>query len=34
MKVKFKKTHPNAVIPTKAHDSDFGYDCVAVSVEP
>lgn len=34
MKVKFKKTHPNAVIPTKATNSAFGYDCVAVSVEP
>lgn len=31
--VKFKKMHPNAKIPTKAHDSDFCYDCYAVSRE-
>lgn len=31
--VKFKKMHPNAKIPTKAHDSDFCYDCYAVSCE-
>lgn len=33
VKVKFKKTHPNAKLPTKAHDSDFCYDCYAVSRE-
>lgn len=33
VKVKFKKMHPNAKIPTKAHDSDFCYDCYAVSRE-
>lgn len=31
--VKFKKTHPDAKLPTKAHDSDFCYDCYAVSRE-
>lgn len=31
--VKFKKVHPNAVLPTKAHDNDFCYDCVATSCE-
>lgn len=29
--VRFKKMHPNAKIPTKAHDSDYCYDCYAVS---
>lgn len=33
MQVKFKKLHPNAVIPTKTHDDDFCYDCYAVSEE-
>lgn len=33
MIVKFKKLHPNAVIPTKSHDDDFCYDCTAVSEE-
>ncbi|MBO4785917.1 MAG: dUTP diphosphatase [Prevotella sp.] len=33
MEVKIKKLHPNAVIPFKAHDKDFCYDCVAVSCE-
>ena len=31
MKVKFKKIHPNAVIPSKTYDDDFCYDCYAVS---
>lgn len=31
MKVKFKRLHPNAIIPTKAHGDDFCYDCYAVS---
>ena len=31
MKVKIKKLHPNAVIPTKAHNLDAGYDLTAVS---
>lgn len=29
MKVKFKKLTPNAVIPTKAHPTDAGFDLVA-----
>lgn len=33
MKVKIKKTHPNAVVPYKAYPNDFCYDCVAVSEE-
>lgn len=33
MKIKIKKLHPDAVIPSKGHDSDFCYDCVAVSEE-
>lgn len=33
MIVKFKKVHPNAVIPTKAHESDAGFDLTAVSVD-
>lgn len=33
MKVKIKKTHPDAVIPYKTHTGDFCYDCVAVSEE-
>lgn len=33
MKVKFKRLHPNAIIPTKAHGDDFCYDCYAVSAE-
>lgn len=32
MKVRFKKLHPNAVVPKKAHDSDAGFDLVATSV--
>ena len=31
--VLFKKTNENAIIPTKAHDDDFCYDCYAVSEE-
>ena len=33
MKVKVKKTHPDAVIPFKTYDDDFCYDCVALSCE-
>ena len=33
MKVKIKKTHPDAVVPSKAYPSDFCYDCVAISEE-
>ena len=32
MKIKFKKLHPDAVIPTKAHSTDAGFDLVATSV--
>lgn len=31
--VKFKKIHPDAVIPTYAHDGDVGMDMTAVAVE-
>lgn len=33
MKVKIKKLHTDAVIPSKTYDNDFCYDCVAVSEE-
>lgn len=33
MKVKFKKLNDNAVMPKKAHESDFCYDIVATSCE-
>lgn len=33
MKVKIKKLYPNATIPSKGHNSDFCYDCTAVSEE-
>ena len=33
MKVKVKKLNPNAVLPHKAHKSDFCYDVVATSCE-
>lgn len=33
MKVKFKKLSENAVMPKKAHESDFCYDIVATSCE-
>ena len=33
MRVKIKKTHPEAVVPYKTHEEDFCYDCVAVSEE-
>ena len=32
LKVKFKKLVPEAVIPTKAHPTDAGFDLVATSV--
>ena len=31
--VLFKKTQENAIMPSKAHDDDFCYDCYAVSEE-
>lgn len=31
--VLFKKTSENAIMPSKAHDDDFCYDCYAVSEE-
>lgn len=31
MKVKIKKLHDSAVIPTKAHEQDAGFDLVAIS---
>lgn len=31
LKVKFKRTHPDAVIPFKTYDSDYCYDVTAVS---
>ena len=33
MKVKIKRLHKNAVIPYRKHDTDFCFDCVAVSEE-
>ena len=33
MKVKVKKLHPDAVIPSKTYPNDYCYDCVAVSEE-
>lgn len=33
MKVKVKKTHPDAKIPFKTYADDFCYDCVATSCE-
>lgn len=33
MNIKFKKLHPDAVIPTKAHPTDAGFDLTAVSKE-
>lgn len=33
MKVKFKKTHPNAKMPVKHYDDDFCYDLYATSCE-
>lgn len=32
MEVRFKKIHPNAVAPARAHPTDAGFDLVAVSV--
>jgi dUTP pyrophosphatase len=31
MEIKFKKLHPDAVIPTRAHPSDAGADLTAIS---
>ena len=35
MKIKFKKLHPDAVIPEKAHETDAGFDlyCVERSID-
>ena len=33
MRINFKRLHPNAVLPRKAHESDYAFDCVAVSEE-
>lgn len=33
MKVRFKKVHPDAAAPLKAHSSDAGFDLTAVLVE-
>lgn len=33
MKVRFKKLHPKAVMPTKAHPTDAGFDLYASRVE-
>lgn len=33
MKVKIKKTHPNAQIPFKHYEDDHCYDCIATSCE-
>ena len=31
MRINFKKLHPKAELPRKAHESDYAFDCVAVS---
>lgn len=33
MEIKIKKLHPDAVIPTKAHPTDAGFDLTAISME-
>lgn len=33
MRINFKRLHPKAVLPRKAHKSDYAFDCVAVSEE-
>lgn len=33
LKVKFRKLHPDAVIPTKAHEDDAAFDLTATSVK-
>lgn len=33
MQIKFKKLHPKAVAPTKAHDTDAGFDLTATSCQ-
>ena len=33
MKINIKKTHPDAVIPKYAHDTDAGLDLVAISAQ-
>lgn len=31
MRINFKKLHPKAELPRKAHESDYAFDCVAIS---
>ena len=31
MRINFKRLHSKAVLPRKAHESDYAFDCVAVS---
>lgn len=33
MLIKFKRLHPDAVIPSRSHADDFGYDVTAVTCE-
>ena len=33
MRINFKRLHPKAVLPRKAHKSDYAFDCVAVTEE-
>lgn len=33
MEIRIKKLRPDAIIPNKAHDDDFCYDCYAISEE-
>ena len=33
MKVRFKKLYPNAVAPTRAHETDAGFDMTAIAYE-
>jgi len=33
MKIKFKKLHPDAVIPSRAYEGDAGLDLVAINAE-
>lgn len=33
MRINFKRLHSKAVLPRKAHESDYAFDCVAVSEE-
>lgn len=33
MRINFKRLYPKAVLPRKAYESDYAFDCVAVSEE-